>query len=276
MHKNNNHAALAYNQTIHQQLMDICSPLFLRSYIKSFRYFRLFKDGSYLNLSTNNDWLYSRMTKIHNNGLIFQSALCSAVSDDYTFFIWPNDPDADEVTNLFYDFNIWNGLSVYKRDSISVETWSFGATKDHTNLANYYINNMCLIKDFVKDFNTKGLPLIDVCDTKKLAHFKETTILDEEKNEPILFNSQSNQPKSSFNDKEVTFTFRELQCISMISRGKTYKEIATFLELSPRTVESYIQDAKNKLGVSFKRNLIDYYWQYSNKINLSLDCKSAR
>jgi len=54
----------------------------------------------------------------------------------------------------------------------------------------------------------------------------------------------------------VYFTQREYECIVALVRGETVKEIAANLRLSPRTVEYYIKNMKNKLGCSTRAQLI--------------------
>lgn len=50
---------------------------------------------------------------------------------------------------------------------------------------------------------------------------------------------------------------RELDCLHPLIRGKTAKEIGKILNLSPRTVESYLENIKSKLSVDSKAELID-------------------
>ena len=52
---------------------------------------------------------------------------------------------------------------------------------------------------------------------------------------------------------------RERECIALIARGLTAKKIAVSLNLSPRTIEHYIDNIKNKLGVFSKHELIVNY-----------------
>lgn len=49
---------------------------------------------------------------------------------------------------------------------------------------------------------------------------------------------------------------REEECLYFLIRGKSSKEIGRILNLSPRTVEHYIDNIKGKFGCDSKRNLI--------------------
>ena len=53
---------------------------------------------------------------------------------------------------------------------------------------------------------------------------------------------------------------RELQCLCLLARGYTMKESAQELKLSPRTVESYLDNIKTKLNMD-RFQLIKLYWQ---------------
>jgi DNA-binding CsgD family transcriptional regulator len=55
----------------------------------------------------------------------------------------------------------------------------------------------------------------------------------------------------------VNLTIRESDCIKLIIRGKTAKEIGDLLGLSNRTVEYYLENIKCKLNVNSRSELID-------------------
>jgi len=56
---------------------------------------------------------------------------------------------------------------------------------------------------------------------------------------------------------DLYFTKREAECMLWLLRGKTIGGVALVLKLSPRTVEYYIKNMKNKLGCRTKFELID-------------------
>lgn len=56
---------------------------------------------------------------------------------------------------------------------------------------------------------------------------------------------------------DLYFTRREAECMLWLLRGKTIHGVALVLKLSPRTVEYYIKNMKNKLGCRTKFELID-------------------
>lgn len=57
---------------------------------------------------------------------------------------------------------------------------------------------------------------------------------------------------------EISLSLREAQCINYILLGKTMKAVATMLQLSPRTVEGYIENIKLKIGCHSKSELFQF------------------
>ncbi len=62
------------------------------------------------------------------------------------------------------------------------------------------------------------------------------------------------QPEMYFN--KINFTPREEQCLIQLTQGKSAKEVAKVLKISHRTVESYLESIKQKLGCRNKFELI--------------------
>jgi LuxR family quorum-sensing system transcriptional regulator CciR len=50
-------------------------------------------------------------------------------------------------------------------------------------------------------------------------------------------------------DKDVSLSRRQAECLGWVEQGKSSPEIAIILGLSARTVEAYIERACEKLGV---------------------------
>ena len=53
-----------------------------------------------------------------------------------------------------------------------------------------------------------------------------------------------------------SFSQREMQCLKLLLQGKSAKEIARILDLSPRTVEFYIRNMKKKTHCRTRSELI--------------------
>jgi DNA-binding CsgD family transcriptional regulator len=60
--------------------------------------------------------------------------------------------------------------------------------------------------------------------------------------------------------KNLPLSNREKECIYYLMKGKSNKAISNYLNLSPRTVESYMENILNKLALERKADIIDYIW----------------
>lgn len=263
-----NEEAFRYNNEILPKLIDLSLPVLSLINIRSFRYFNFLEDGKYLVLSTDNDWLKKRL-EIPDNGHAFHPALRHTPLNASYFYLW--NPDlSDPITRLYYDFNIWNGFSIYRRFENSVEVWSFGASREDTGMPQFYINNTDKLNDFIKYFSVKASDLLNISDTRKLATFSEDVDIsfsDEISKESSLESFKNHLENN--NNKKCFFIFetqnivclskREDECMQYFSQGKTAKEVALALNLSPRTVESYLEHIKVKMGFRFKSKVIETY-----------------
>ena len=66
--------------------------------------------------------------------------------------------------------------------------------------------------------------------------------------------------------KRVSITKREFDCLKGMAQGRSNKEIGRFLDISPRTIDSYQTRLKEKLAVHSKSALIDIYLASELKI----------
>jgi len=56
---------------------------------------------------------------------------------------------------------------------------------------------------------------------------------------------------------DYRLTDREIECLFLLIRGKSAKEMGKFLSISPRTVEVYIENIKQKMHASTRSEIID-------------------
>jgi DNA-binding CsgD family transcriptional regulator len=92
--------------------------------------------------------------------------------------------------------------------------------------------------------------------------FKQEDLIDsqEEKNiKDFILNTPINKLFLNVNKKDIRLSIQEFKCLAWLSRGKSVKEIGRIMELSPRTVESYIDNTKHKINAHSRSHLIDLF-----------------
>lgn len=57
----------------------------------------------------------------------------------------------------------------------------------------------------------------------------------------------------------MNLTPQQLNVMFHLDKGHTYKEVAREMGLSPRTVEYYVSEIKNRTGLSSRFELLSYY-----------------
>lgn len=70
-----------------------------------------------------------------------------------------------------------------------------------------------------------------------------------------------------FKDKRISLSARQLQCLILLLRGKTSKQMGKILKLSSRTIEDYLSVLKEKLNCHDKTELIDVILSTNGFIN---------
>jgi len=95
-----------------------------------------------------------------------------------------------------------------------------------------------------------------------LSVFEEnnTKILEEEKYiQGFISDTPIHRLFLNVNGEEIHLSMQEFKCLAWLSRGKTIKEVARIMNLSPRTVESYLDNVKLKTKIESRSKLIDLF-----------------
>ena len=74
---------------------------------------------------------------------------------------------------------------------------------------------------------------------------------------PIIKNSRRKSPKSG-SENPISLTEREETVLKLLCQGLSYKEIASELYISPRTVESHKQNIQLKLNLKSTAEIVKY------------------
>ncbi len=166
--------------------------------------------------------------------------------------------------SALYDFDIWNGLSIFKQREDSIELWGFAANCQAENMQDFYIENIELLKDFTVSFNLNAADLIFPTN-KNLAcykDFKPSQHIDEydgKKIDEFIKATPINKRPLITSAGEVFLSTKELACLNLLAVGKNAKQIAHILKISMRTIEKHLENIKLKVGSANKIDIIKLY-----------------
>jgi len=250
-------ASLEYNLAIQPKLAEILEPLQLLG-ISNFSYGRITKDQKFFRIGNHEDY-----TNLFYKLELFDHPLCArGLATASTFeqekqtkvFIWNEQENV--LSTLRKSVSIWNGANIYITNQDCMEAWSFGGSMDDIHLTNFIINNMDILNRFFRYFKEKAEDLIDTTDRSKtfdIAFHDPVTVSTQENQNIInefLKHISTNRYHLSSGGQDFVLTLREVECLMYKNQGKTAKEIARILNISYRTVETYLDNIKIKSGLS--------------------------
>ena len=145
-----------------------------------------------------------------------------------------------------------------------MESWHFATSVDTVNLTQLLLNEYYLIENFMAFFKDKGGDLIAVEDRRRLCPYRDGSALILPKTGELnnktaqLFMDETRPAKFKLHieNRQVSLSRREMQCLTRFSRGASAKQIADDLGLTYRTVQFYLSLAKDKVGVRYKTDLV--------------------
>lgn len=259
-----NKVAYQYSEPAQEQLKEICMPL---SYldITYFGYMKIFNNGSFFKLTNNLN--FQKDYFFHDGGFggIFSNIYSN--TKNTTYFLTPNDPESlrkDHVIELAKYHNIWDTFNIYKNINGCVHGYFFGTATPSSALSHKYFNNILLLERFISYFDEQAKDLIDTTDHKKLGCFDHKFNFGKISDEKILnekiesFLKKTYLPRLFSKNKNefIQLTKREAECLHYLSYGKTMKEIGRILGLTPKTIEFYLRNIKEKSGYKSREELL--------------------
>jgi DNA-binding CsgD family transcriptional regulator len=136
------------------------------------------------------------------------------------------------------------------------EWYFFGTSANNHKIMSTYISKINTIYQYISHFKTEAKTLleqnldyrIDLNQLKKETFNSYKTKLNLE---PLAIIAEE-----ILSLRGIHISVRERDCLIYLLGGKTIKETAKLLQLSPRTVEEYLKRLKQKAGCKYKRELL--------------------
>jgi len=243
----------------------ICKPFFDATGITHFIYNKIYQNGQCVWLSNRLDWFCHYFQKKYYTIGAFEQKIETYIPG---FYLWAGIEENEIGIDARNDFNIDNGISIVDNQKTFCEFYHFASTRDNHNIINFYINNIDLIKNFTFLFKEKAREIIWQAEQHHILLFNQQPIVQIENQPPAIaskkmVNSKLFQPKRYFlkGGFQKYVTRREYDCITLLAKGKTNKEIAVLLSISVKAVELYTNSAKDRLNMATRAELIQLQTQ---------------
>ena|SRR3990167_1882846 len=258
-----NKHALDYSKAMVPNMHALAVPLFCNTKITNFSYLRFNKNGSVLNLTTEERWIQFRFEQGIKYKILFKDHLTNTNHNTpYTYF-WPKNTE-DTLLSALRQYNIWNGCNIYISSSSSIEVFSFASSVENDNMENFYVNNLNLLRNFIIFFKEQLSCTMQGTNDRKNMILTDLKLPVSSSTDGIgltIYNDLHDliRPKRIYITEDFYLTNKELECCAYLIRGDNIKSIAQKVKpkLSPRTVETHINNAKLRANCSTKAKLID-------------------
>jgi LuxR family transcriptional regulator, quorum-sensing system regulator SolR len=227
-------------QTSSPAVAAIMLPQLSKHGIKVFHFNRHYEDGSFIRLSTDPKWNEHYFAKGYINKR--KKVPVEYLVNPINYFVWLTKDWPEMLTDAAVNFDIANGISIVEKCDGYIDNFCFGSTVNNTSIVNFYMNNLDLLQRCGFDFRDKASALLTTFEKDKI-------IIPEMKTAAVHSNC------SNIETPGLNLTTRERDCAVQLMMGKRIKEIARQLNLSPRTVESYVNNMKTKLDCRDKMEL---------------------
>lgn len=243
-----------FSLTSSEDVKSICDSALKTIGLSYFNYIKIHhKDGSRELLTNNAEWI----DHFYKNGL-YESA--GTVDIEHLlpkgYFLWQELDSGDPIYGQGRDlFNIDHGASFVVKHPDVTYLYIFATTRDNQAINNFYSQNIDLFKRFMLYFNDKAENLIKEAENNRIYLPTDRTVdesrvinLNVSAPERKMFYEQTKIDKFYLlnESSDIYLTKKQAECSAYLLAGATAKQCAKKLGLSYRTVESYINDIKNK------------------------------
>jgi DNA-binding CsgD family transcriptional regulator len=258
-----NHKFLTLSNTIDR----ICKPL-KGLHIHHFTYLRQFNDGREIYLCNDAQWImdYYQLD-------LFKSSPYASAPEKYThgFDIWMKENNAPIFQHGQHYFDDYYGMTFCDKSPTYHDFFFFAFPQKYVETWRYIINNLELLKYFIHYFYEKTNGLLKICESycikpfeaEKLQTLNSNYLIDKHEQLRKKFLSEIHDiapvdPKPFLSQLQIqaSLTVREKECLRLLLTNQTAKNIAQTMNISVRTVETHLENIRQKWHCNSKSELI--------------------
>jgi DNA-binding CsgD family transcriptional regulator len=238
-------------------MQKIATPLRKNFNITYFGYLKAYLDGTHFVLSTSPEWLACFYDHFYAHGVAHKNI--DAYHSGY--FLWSEFSDQTTVSVMQNHFNFAQGISIIKKQEDCCETFSFATSANNASIKNWYLNNIDLLEKFILYFKEQAHDILLLSERKD--RFLLPIVLPASPNEIYVTIPDNTARQNFLNEINGVSSCLDLlskqqkECLRYLVKGMSTKKIAQMLQLSPRTVEHYLDAVKTKFRCGSQMELID-------------------
>jgi DNA-binding CsgD family transcriptional regulator len=269
-----NQEAFDINEKIYSRLDEVCSPFLINFPLKRFVYSKFFLDENWksdkvMMVSTDLASLRYYLLEIKNHGNDFIKAIRCIEEGGEGLFLWPSHTN-DGLLNMYKkNFNLRNGVTIYKRHKKYIESWCFAGNPDSSFITVLKPEDQKIFREWASYFRDKFPTILTI--KEPIKYFSSKIDMSPLPNfinrEELLKTMKSSQQTLCGRNGFFTLSERQFECLVLLSEGKTIKGIAGCLSISDRTVEDYLNEVKRKSDFRYQNQLIEMFREYLENRN---------
>lgn len=252
--------------TEYQSIQQICNPL-KKMGIQGFIFIRHYQDGTFLDFSNQLEWstyFLSRYLAKEYRPVDIKDHMF--IEDGVSLWVLNSNNIIWQEGQQHFGFG--NGISISQAYPHYQDVCCFYAAAKDSHMNKFYINNLDVLKLFIKYFKDRARNVINKSNNKR---FYTPDIYQVSGNSEILRKSKVNSIKKYFVSRggyanehienvSSQLTLREMQCLQLCAHGLSAKQIAADLSVSNRTIEARIKSAKVKLDC---KNICELMYKFT-------------
>lgn len=237
-----------------EKIQTLCKPL-QHLNISTFSHIRSYNENDFSLLCNHPDFVQNYAKKEYYKG--DPCVQIESESIDFgQYIVWDMLDCRGLTAAMLQDsahYNFRHVFTLVKQSAEYSDYYHFGTHLSNIGIHQIYINNLDLLERFTQYFEAKVREDEDLCSAynQRFSFEKNNTEVGRipDCHRAFFLDSLSGADN-------MPLSLKEIECAQLLINGKTTKEIAFAMNLSPRTIEDKIESLKSKYRVRNKTELI--------------------
>ena len=247
-----------------KEITALCQPIFELFNVNYFAHTRAFHNRQFVAVMTNPELTECFLKRKHS---IYFSEGNGFYLNDGCYFTncFTQSFGLEEKLKAFWkEFDIGYLIHIVKKQTGYDDMYYFGLNVQDGFLVNKFLNHLKMIEHFILYFKSQSLGVFNKIEP--VSYSQDYFLLPQSKpNISYVTSKEQEIFLKSLPLKKVQvlgklgnafLSQREYECLRYANKCYSLKEIAKQINISPRTVETYLNSVKNKLGIARRSDLI--------------------